>query len=118
MQEHEVEYVDVSNIEKNPKLFLKIFKAYKANKLNTDGFATPQDLADEVLEDCKKGLNYAQFLIVPENPILKVCRIEGISRRQLAELINMRVTRLENCLSRKKVSKSVLAALKERFNYI
>lgn len=115
-QDCKKEYIDVRDIESKSDLFLRIYKAAYANKLY--GFVKPQQLADEVLEDCKNGLGYAQFLIEPENPILTVCRMEKISRSGLAKLLGIRVSRLENCLSRKRCSKSVLKMLAERFNYI
>lgn len=123
----EKQYIDVTNIEENPKLFLKIYKAsYCVNRKYKDNYQgydtvkrlTPQQLANQALKDAKKGAAYAQFLVKPENAILLVCRKEGLTRRQLAELIGVRVSRLENCLSRDAVSKGIKALLQERFNYV
>lgn len=123
----EKQYIDVTNIEENPKLFLKIYKAsYCVNRKYNDNYQgydmvkrlTPQQLANQALKDAKKGAAYAQFLVKPENAILLVCRKEGLTRRQLAELIGVRVSRLENCLSRDTVSKGIKALLQERFNYV
>lgn len=123
----EKQYIDVTNIEENPKLFLKIYKAsycvsrkYKDNYQGYDTVKrlTPQQLANQALKDAKRGAVYAQFLVKPENAILLVCRKEGLTRRQLAELIGVRVSRLENCLSRDTVSKGIKALLQERFNYV
>ena len=123
----EKQYIDVTNIEENPKLFLKIYKAsycvnrkYKGNYQGYDMVKrlTPQQLANQALKDAKKEAAYAQFLVKPENAILLVCRKEGLTRRQLAELIGVRVSRLENCLSRDTVSKGIKALLQERFNYV
>lgn len=123
----EKQYIDVTNIEENPKLFLKIYKAsYCVNRKYKDNYQgydtvkrlTPQQLANQALKDAKKGAAYAQFLVKPENAILLVCRQEGLTRRQLAELIGVRVSRLENCLSRDTVSKGIKALLQERFNYV
>lgn len=123
----EKQYIDVTNIEENPKLFLKIYKAsYCVNSKYKDNYQgydtvkrlTPQQLANQALKDAKKGAAYAQFLVKPENAILLVCRKEGLTRRQLAELIGVRVSRLENCLSRDTVSKGIKALLQERFNYV
>ena len=123
----EKQYIDVTNIEENPKLFLKIYKAsYCVNRKYKDNYQgydmvkrlTPQQLANQALKDAKKGAAYAQFLVKPENAILLVCRKEGLTRRQLAELIGVRVSRLENCLSRDTVSKCIKALLQERFNYV
>lgn len=123
----ERQYIDVTNIEENPKLFLKIYKAsYCVNRKYKDNYQgydtvkrlTPQQLANQALKDAKRGAAYAQFLVKPENAILLVCRKEGLTRRQLAELIGVRVSRLENCLSRDTVSKGIKALLQERFNYV
>lgn len=123
----EKRYIDVTNIEENPKLFLKIYKAsYCVNREYQDNYQgydtvkrlTPQQLANQALKDAKRGAAYAQFLVEPENAILLVCRKEGLTRRQLAELIGVRVSRLENCLSRDTVSKGIKALLQERFNYV
>lgn len=123
----EKQYIDVTNIEENPKLFLKIYKAsYCVNRKYKDNYQgydtvkrlTPQQLANQALKDAKRGAVYAQFLVKPENTILLVCRKEGLTRRQLAELIGIRVSRLENCLSRDTVSKGIKALLQERFNYV
>lgn len=123
----EKQYIDVTNIEENPKLFLKIYKAsYCVNRKYKDNYQgydtvkrlTPQQLANQALKDAKKGAAYAQFLVKPENAILLVCHKEGLTRRQLAELIGVRVSRLENCLSRDTVSKGIKALLQERFNYV
>lgn len=123
----EKQYIDITNIEENPKLFLKIYKAsYCVNRKYKDNYQgydtvkrlTPQQLANQALKDAKRGAAYAQFLVKPENAILLVCRKEGLTRRQLAELIGVRVSRLENCLSRDTVSKSIKALLQERFNYV
>lgn len=121
------QYIDVTNIEENPKLFLKIYKAsYCVNRKYKDNYQgydtvkrlTPQQLANQALKDAKRGAAYAQFLVKPENAILLVCRKGGLTRRQLAELIGVRVSRLENCLSRDTVSKGIKALLQERFNYV
>ena len=123
----EKQYIDVTNIEENPKLFLKIYKAsYCVNRKYKDNYQgydtvkrlTPQQLANQALKDAKKGAAYAQFLVKPENAILLVCRKEGLTRRQLAELIGVRVSRLENCLSRDNKKKGIKALLQERFNYV
>lgn len=123
----EKQYIDVTNIEENPKLFLKIYKAsYCVNRKYKDNYQgydtvkrlTPQQLANQALKDAKRGAAYAQFLVKPKNAILLVCHKEGLTRRQLAELIGVRVSRLENCLSRDTVSKGIKALLQERFNYV
>lgn len=119
------QYIDIKNIEKNPVLFLKIYKAYTSAILNINPQTKlsefeyePQDMANKVLKDAKRGYEYAQFLVKPENAILLVCRKENLTRRQLAELLGVRVSRLENCLSRDTVSKGIMTLLKERFNYL
>lgn len=119
----EKQYIDVSNIKEKPELFLKIYdrfqEHYKFHKnLKFVNILTPQQLAQFVLQDCQKGVDYAQFLVKPENPILIVCRKENLTRKQLAELIGVKVSRLENCLSRGNASKGVRKLLAERFNYI
>ena len=75
----EKQYIDVTNIEENPKLFLKIYKAsYCVNRKYKDNYQgydtvkrlTPQQLANQALKDAKRGAAYAQFLVKPENAIM------------------------------------------------
>lgn len=112
-------FLDVSNIEKKPKLFLKIYKAWcRHYNYQVRELYPPQDLADTVLKEAQQGEEYAQFLRLPENEILTVCKREDITRAELARQLKIPATRLENCISRGRCSKPILALLKERFNYI
>lgn len=118
----EKQYIDVSNIEKKPELFLRIYQAYYQEIIIVQGknpdLKAPQALADCVLNCAKKGQAFAQFLVKPENPILIVCRKENLTRKQLAERIDVKVSRLENCLSRGKASKGIMKLLQQHFDYI
>ena len=108
------DYEDVSNIETKPELLLKILKAYMPNTLPR----TLQEIADEVLQDCKDGKEYAQILAKPKSPIIEVCDEHGITRSELAKSIGVTVQTIEQCLSRGKCSKNVLKRLKEVYKYV
>lgn len=115
----QAKYANVDGIEKKPKLFAKIYVAWcEYNGYQVREVYPMQDLAYLVLNDAKKGLEYAQFLKLPENEIITVCRHEKISKTTLAKMLNIPVSRLDNCVSRGKCSKPVKALLRERFNYI
>ena len=110
-----LDYLDVSNIEKKPKLFLEIYKQSMCQRPHDP---SPQQLADMVLSDCKNGEKYAQFLRKPKNPLLMVCEKEGLTRSELAERIGITVLLFENCLSRGKCSKGVLEKLRKVYKYV
>lgn len=105
-----VDYIDVSNITSKPKLFMQICIA--------SGKILPQAIADSLLQDCKNGVKYAQFLVKPKNPIELICETEGITRSELAKSVGLKVATIENALSRGKCSKNVLAVLKEVYKYV
>lgn len=113
-------YYDVKNIEHNPELFLKI---YKANVLiETVSFAkgmSPQQLADYTLNAAMQGFEWAKNVLAkPQNPIKIVCKREGITRPQLAKKIGVKLTVLENHISRETCSAWLIATLREYYNYI
>lgn len=105
-----IDYIDVSDIINKPKLFMQICIA--------SGKISPQAIADSLLQDCKNGVKYAQFLVKPKNPIDTICEAEGITRSELAKNVGLKVAVIENALSRGKCSKNVLAALKEVYKYV
>lgn len=105
-----VDYIDVSNIASKPKLFMQICIA--------SGKILPQAIADSLLQDCKNGVKYAQFLVKPKNPIELICETEGITRSELAKNVGLKVATIENALSRGKCSKNVLAVLKGVYKYV
>jgi hypothetical protein len=105
-----VDYIDVSNITSKPKLFMQICIA--------SGKILPQAIADGLLQDCKNGVKYAQFLVKPKNPIELICETEGITRSELAKSVGLKVATIENALSRGKCSKNVLSVLKEVYKYV
>lgn len=105
-----VDYIDVSNIINKPKLFMQICIA--------SGKVLPQAIADSLLQDCKNGAKYAQFLVKPKNPIDTICETEGITRSELAKNVGIKVAVIENALSRGKCSKNVLDILKKVYKYV
>ena len=106
----DVDYIDVSNIASKPKLFMQICIA--------SGKILPQAIADSLLQDCKNGVKYAQFLVKPKNPIDVICETESITRSELAKNVGLKVSVLENALSRGKCSKNVLDTLKKVYKYV
>ena len=113
-------YYDVSNIDEKPELFLDI---YKANVLvNTKQFAkglTTQELADYTLDEALNGSEWAKNVLKkPDNPIKIVCKREGITRPQLARKIGVKLTLLENYVSRGTCSAWLIATLREYYIYI
>lgn len=114
-------YYDITNIEhNNAPLFLEI---YKANVLvNTKVFTKdmqPQQLADYTLNEALKGVEWARkVLLKPENPIKTVCKREGLTRPQLAKKIGVKLTLLENYISRDTCTPWLIAVLREYYNYI
>lgn len=112
-------FMNVNNIEKKPKLFLKIYEAWcKRYDYQVRELYPAQELADAVLKDARAGEEYAQFLKLPKNEIIIVCAKEGLTRAELARRLNIPASRLENCISRGKCSKPIKKLLSERFNYI
>lgn len=111
----DIEYIDVSNIEKNPKLFLEIYKQSMCQRPHDP---SPQQLADMVLDDCKNGEEYAHFLRKPKNPLLMVCEKEGLTRSELAKKIGITILLFEKCLNRGKCSKNVLEKLRKVYKYV
>ena len=119
MSKDNAKYINVNNIETKPKLFIQIYIAWCEHySYQVRELYPVQDLANLVLEDAKRGEQYAQFLRLPENEIITVCKRENLKRTELAEKLGIRVTRLENCISRGKCSKPIKKLLCERFNYI
>ena len=106
----DIEYIDVSDIQNKPKLFMQICIA--------SGKILPQAIADSMLQDCKNGVKYAQFLVKPKNPIDIICNKEGITRSELAKSLDLKVATIENALSRGKCSKNLLATLREVYKYV
>lgn len=111
-------YYDVGNIEYNPELFLKIYKAALRHNIVYGGYS-PQALADRMLKAALDGEEWVKELLrKPENPIKIICKREGITRPQLARKIGVKPTLLENCISRDNCSKQLIAKLKEYYDYI
>lgn len=108
------EYVDVSNIESKPDLLLKIIKAYMPSTLPV----TLQEIADEVLKDCKSGKKYAQFLIKPKHPIELICEKEGISRAEISRNTGIGIPSIENSLSTGTCGKKMLEKLRKVYKYV
>ena len=79
----------------------------------------PQQLADYTLNEALKGVEWARkVLLKPENPIKTVCKREGLTRPQLAKKIGVKLTLLENYISRDTYTPWLIAVLREYYNYI
>ena len=110
-------YYDIKNIEHNPDLFLEIYKAN--NFVTLSKGLSPQQLADYTLDEALNGSEWAKNVLKkPDNPIKIVCKREGITRPQLARKIGVKLTLLENCVSRGTCSAWLVATLREYYNYI
>lgn len=119
MKTENTRFMSVNNIEKKPKLFLKIYEAWcKRYNYQVRELYPAQDLADAVFRDAQAGEEYAQFLKLPKNEIIIVCEKENITRAELARQLKIPASRLENCVSRGKCSKPIKRLLSKRFNYI
>jgi hypothetical protein len=106
----DIDYIDVSNIESKPELFLQIYKSKSG--------ITPQELADTVLRECKKGSKHAKFLIKEKPIILRACERYSISRKQLADKIGVKITSIETALSNGRVPKKIEEKIKEVFGNV
>jgi len=108
----DVDYVDVSNIESKPELFLKIYKAFVG-----DFAPSPQQMADTALGTAKMGNLSTAFLIKPKNPIDMICEKEGISRSGLSKSTGISVASINNALSRGVCSRFMVAKLRKVYKY-
>ena len=93
---------------------------YKSNNFVTlsEGLS-PQQLADYTLDEALNGSKWAKNVLKkPDNPIKIVCKREGITRPQLARKIGVKLTLLENYVSRGTCSAWLIATLREYYNYI
>jgi len=109
----DVDYVDVSNIESKPELFLKIYKAFVG-----DFAPSPQQMADTALGTAKMGNLSTAFLIKPKNPIDMICEKEGISRSGLSKSTGISVASINNALSRGVCSRFMIEKLRKFYKYI
>lgn len=110
-------YYDVKDIERKPELFLEIYKANDFVTLSES--LSPQELADRTLNSAMQGFEWAKKVLAkPQNPIKIVCKREGITRPQLAKKIGVKLTLLENYISRETCSAWLIATLREYYNYI
>ena len=110
-------YYNVENIEEKPELFLKIYKDRLTAKEIED--YSPQKLAYYVLDKALSGCEWAKkCLAKPQNPIKIICKREGMTRPQLAKQIGVKLTLLENCISRETCSQQLIETLRKYYNYI
>lgn len=108
-------FLNIENIENKPKLFLQIYKNW-ANRYDYQvrELYPPQELANLVLQDAKRGERYAQFLKMPENEILNILRNKNMSRKELANILGISVANINTCISRGKCSKSIKELIKNK----